>query len=172
MCSSALAGEIYLYTNRRGLYQSLLDLSVFSYVSLMKLLNCARGIKHYTLHHWLYKTSPQHLIVSYFSHAECFCSYRIWMNLWRCVPVLSGQREEMALDNYTCYWRVQDHSRKITRIQTALKKPILTISPPPSLSRHSDMVKVKAVFKRMLAEPHAKVSCFKLKEQLCPAGWI
>lgn len=33
MYSSALAGEIYLYTNRRGLYQSLLDLSVFRYVS-------------------------------------------------------------------------------------------------------------------------------------------
>ena len=35
MCSTALAGEISLYTNRRGLYQSLLDLSVFRYVSLM-----------------------------------------------------------------------------------------------------------------------------------------
>ena len=35
MYGSALAGEICLYTNRRGLYQSLLDLSVFSYVSYL-----------------------------------------------------------------------------------------------------------------------------------------
>ena len=33
MYSAALAGEIFLYTNRNGLYQSLLDLSVISYVS-------------------------------------------------------------------------------------------------------------------------------------------
>ena len=62
MCSTALAGEVYLYTNRRGLYQSLLDLSVFSYVSQIILMNCI-VIENYVNP---YKASPQHSKVSFY----------------------------------------------------------------------------------------------------------
>ena len=33
MYSSALGGEVFVYTNRNGIYRSMLDLSVISYVS-------------------------------------------------------------------------------------------------------------------------------------------
>lgn len=76
----------------------------------------------------------------------------------------------MALVSYTCYWRAQDHSRKTALAQIVPELPSLSLSLPP-LSRHSDMVKVKQVFKRMLAEPHAKV-CYSLLELAAVSSWM
>ena len=63
------------------------------------------------------------------------------------------------------------HVRKLFNMDCCGELPPLSLS--LSLCRHSDMVKVKQVFKRMLAEPHAKVhkslyNC--VNQQLFPAG--
>ena len=127
MHSTALAGEIYLYTNRRGLYQSLLDLSVFSYVSYWSELECSsRGrIRNpYRLPSVCCVCLARHCVVFRFWYSmslDCctciLCLIRIWMSWWRCAPALSGQREEMELVSYTCCWRAQDLSRKTTIIE-------------------------------------------------------
>lgn len=67
----------------------------------------------------------------------------------------------MALLSSTCCWRAPDLSRK--RLWPLIAFECVSTCVDVD-HRHADMEKVRAVFKRMFQEPHAKV-----RTQLCEA---
>ena len=90
---------------------------------------------------------------------------RTWMSWLNSAPAHSGRRGRMASDNCTCYSRVLEFSRMLWQ---CFVNELHMMSPFFSPFSHSDMVKVKAVFKRMLAESHAKVSGSSLPYSVKP----